>query len=71
MSNFEELVIKILKDSTFADQFHDPQKRADALRTIGINPDHPGLEDALDMIDYRPLKKVRDILDPANTHKQN
>jgi hypothetical protein len=51
MSNFEELVIKILKDSTFADQFHDPQKRADALRSIGINPDHPGLKDALDLID--------------------
>jgi hypothetical protein len=71
MGNFADLVIRVLKDPGFAAQFHDLKTRDSALRSLGINPDHPGLRDALDKIDYGPLRRVIEILDPANVNKQN
>jgi hypothetical protein len=71
MAHFEDLVMKLMKDPTFADQFHNKGTRANALKSIGINPDHPGLKDALDKVDYDAIHKLKMVLEPATVRPFN
>jgi hypothetical protein len=71
MAHFEDLVTKLMKDPTFAHQFHNKATRAKALKSIGINPNHPGLKNALDKIDYDAIHKLKMVLEPATVRPFN
>jgi len=71
MAHFEDLVTKLMKNHAFADQFHNKSTRANALKSIGLDPDHPGLKDALDKIDYDAIDKLKKVLEPATVRPFN
>ena len=71
MAHFEDLVMKLMNDHAFADQFHNKNTRANALKSIGMNPDHPGLKDALDNVDYDAIHKLKLVLEPATVRPFN
>ena len=71
MAYFGDLVTKLMNDHAFADQFHNKSTRAHALKSIGIDPDHPGLKDALDKIDYDAIHKLKMVLEPATVRPFN
>jgi hypothetical protein len=64
MAHFEDLVAKLMTDQTFSNQFHDKDKskRDAALKSIGIDPGHPGLKDALDKVNYDAIDHLRTVL---------
>jgi hypothetical protein len=74
MAHFGDLVTKLMTDHTFADQFHDKKNkhaRDAALKSIGIDPDHPGLRDALDNVNYDAIHKLKMVLEPATVRPFN
>lgn len=71
MAHFEDLVTKLMKDHAFADQFHNKSTRANALKSIGMDPNHPGLNDALDKIDYDAIHNLKKVLEPATVRPFN
>jgi hypothetical protein len=71
MAHFGDLVTRLLNDHAFAKQFHKKSTRATALKSVGIDPDHKGLKDALDKIDYDAIHKLKMVLEPATVRPFN
>jgi hypothetical protein len=63
MKKFDDLVNKLLQDSTLADQMHDKKTRRAALKSFyGTDPIPAGLEAELDKVDFDPISNVRSIM---------
>lgn len=71
MPNFADLVTKLMTDPTFAANFHNKASRPNALMSIGIDPNTPGLQAELNNINYTALDNLRNILDPNTVHFLN
>ena len=63
MKTFDDLVSKLLQDSTLAEQMHDKKTRKAALKTFyGTEPIPAGLEAELDKVDFDLIINVRSIM---------
>jgi hypothetical protein len=63
MKKFDDLVNKLLQDSTLADQMHDKKTRRAALKSFyGTDPIPAGLEAELDKVDFDLISNVRSIM---------
>jgi hypothetical protein len=63
MKKFDDLVNKLLQDSSLADQMHDKKTRKAALKSFyGTDPIPAGLEAELDKVDFDLISNVRSIM---------